>query len=170
MPLSSNDKMHRINNERLANLTFREAGPGDLSTILHHRRSMFRDMGEGTVASLDRMDETTRPWLERALADGSYRAWLAESAEGKVVAGGGILIYPWPSRPEDPNTRRALILNVYTEPEFRRRGVARHLMQRMIGWLKEAGFKSVALHASDDGRALYEALGFQPTNEMRLRF
>jgi len=152
------------------NIIFRPATTSDCEVILHHRRSMFRDMGEGTPASLDRMVETTRPWLERALSEGSYRAWLAEIAEGKVVAGGGILISSWPSRPEDSNTRRALILNVYTESEFRRQGLARHLMQRMIDWLKEAGFKSVALHASDEGRALYEALGFEPTNEMRLRF
>jgi hypothetical protein len=49
-------------------------------------------MGEGTPAELDRMVEATRPWLQRALTNGSYRAWLAETAEGKVVAGGGILI------------------------------------------------------------------------------
>jgi len=131
---------------------------------------MFQDMGQGTSASLDRMVETSRPWLARALSDGSYRAWLAETAEGKVVAGGGILISSWPSRPEDANTRRALILNVYTEPEFRRQGLARHLMEQMIEWLKEAGFQSVALHASDEGRPLYESLGFEPTNEMRLKF
>ena len=129
---------------------------------------MFRDMGEGTPAELDRMVEATRPWLEQALSAGSYRAWLAETADGKVVAGGGVLISSWPARPEDPNTRRALILNVYTEPDFRRQGLARHLMSRMIRWLKEAGFHSVALHASDEGRRLYEELGFKATNEMRL--
>jgi len=154
----------------LQNIVFRPATPHDCEIILHHRRSMFRDMGEGTPASLDRMVETTRPWLKQALSEGSYRAWLAETAEGKVVAGGGILISSWPSRPEDSNTRRALILNVYTEPEFRRQGLARLLMLRMIEWLKEAGFRSVALHASDEGRHLYEALGFEPTNEMRLWF
>jgi hypothetical protein len=38
----------------------------------------------------------------------------------------------------------------------------------MTQWLKEQGFGSVVLHASDEGRPLYESLGFQPTNEMRL--
>ena len=129
---------------------------------------MFRDMGEGTEAELDRMVEATRPWLERALADGSYRAWMAETSGGKVVAGGGILISSWPARPEDSGTRRALILNVYTEPEFRRQGLARQLMLKMIEWMKKEGFRSVALHASEAGRPMYEALGFEATNEMRL--
>jgi hypothetical protein len=38
----------------------------------------------------------------------------------------------------------------------------------MIAWCREQGYKTVALHASDEGRPLYESLGFQPTNEMRL--
>jgi hypothetical protein len=42
-------------------------------------------------------------------------------------------------------------------------------MLLMIQWLKEQGFSSVVLHASDEGRPLYETLGFVPTNEMRLR-
>jgi hypothetical protein len=43
-------------------------------------------------------------------------------------------------------------------------------MVTILGWLREQGFRSVSLHASDDGRHLYEELGFKATNEMRLRF
>jgi hypothetical protein len=41
-------------------------------------------------------------------------------------------------------------------------------MQTIIGWCKEEGFARVTLHASDDGRALYDSLGFEVSNEMRL--
>ena len=150
-------------------IRIRNATPQDCSVILHHRRSMFQDMGEGSAEDLDRMVAATAPWLERALADGSYQGWLAETAERRVVAGGGVLVSSWPAGPYDPYTRRALIINVYTEPEVRRRGLARQLMLLMIQWLKEQGFNSVVLHASDAGRHLYETLGFTPTNEMRLR-
>jgi len=149
-------------------LDFRTATPDDCAVILHHRRSMFEDMQEGTAEDLDRMIEATAPWLAQALADGSYRGWLARDLHGKVVAGGGILVSSWPAGPRDPLTRRAIILNVYAEPEVRRQGLARSLMLLMIQWLKDQGFSSVALHASDAGRRLYETLGFQPTNEMRL--
>ncbi len=152
-----------------SNITFRTATLEDCAVILHHRRSMFRDMGSGTVEQLDRMVEATAPWLERALAEGSYRGWLAEAADGHVVAGGGVLVSSWPARPEDFETRRALIINVYTEPEVRGQGLARQLMLLMIQWLKEQGFSSVVLHASAAGRHLYQTLGFLPTNEMRLR-
>jgi GNAT superfamily N-acetyltransferase len=64
--------------------------------------------------------------------------------------------------------RRATILNVYTDPEYRRRGVARQLMETMIDWCKREGLARVNLRASDTGRHLYESLGFKPSNEMRL--
>jgi len=149
-------------------IAFRPATPDDCAVILHHRRSMFEDMREGTAEDRDSMIEATAPWLAQALADGSYRGWLAQDPQGKVVAGGGVLISTWPAGPRDLLTRRAVILNVYAEPEVRRQGLARRLMLLMIQWLKDQGFSSVALHASDTGRHLYETLGFQPTNEMRL--
>jgi GNAT superfamily N-acetyltransferase len=153
-----------------AEITIREAGPTESTVILHHRRSMFRDMSEGTVDELDRMVEVARPWLARALADGSYRHWLALDATGRVAGGGGVLLGPWPANPRDPCTERAVILNVYTEPEFRGQGIARRIMLTILKWVKERGLRSVNLHASAEGRHLYEKLGFEATNEMRLKF
>ena len=131
---------------------------------------MFRDMVEGTVEELDRMVEVAGPWLAQALADGSYRHWLALDGAGRVTGGGGVLLCPWPASPKDPCTQRAVILNVYTEPEFRKRGIAGQIMLTILAWLKEQGLRAVNLHASAEGRSLYERLGFEATNEMRLKF
>jgi len=155
---------------RQPDITIREAAPSESAIILHHRRSMFRDMGEGTVEELDRMVEVAGPWLARALADGSYRHWLAVDSSGCVRGGGGVVLCPWPANPKDPCTQRAVILNVYTEPEFRKQGIARQIMLIILAWLKQKGFQGANLHASDAGRPLYEKLGFEATNEMRLRF
>jgi ribosomal protein S18 acetylase RimI-like enzyme len=63
---------------------------------------------------------------------------------------------------------RGNILNVYTEREHRRRGMARALMQIALEWCAANQVGAVILHASAEGSALYESLGFTPTNEMRL--
>ncbi len=63
--------------------------------------------------------------------------------------------------------REGLVMNVYTAPAWRRRGIARRLMEEIIAWAKTAGIVRLVLHASDEGRPLYTALGFVPTNEMR---
>jgi GNAT superfamily N-acetyltransferase len=153
-----------------ADIKIREATPSESAIILHHRRSMFRDMGEGTATELDRMVEVARPWLMRALADGSYRHWVALDGAGRVAGGGGVLLCPWPANPKDPCTQRAMILNVYTEPEFRKQGIARQIMLTILAWARQQGLRSVNLHASKEGRPLYEKMGFEPTNEMRLWF
>ena len=106
----------------------RQATPEDAAVILAHRRGMFRDMWAGTAEQLDRMIEATGPWLAGALADGSYHGWLAETADGQVVAGGGVIVTPWLARPREGDPRRAVIVNVYTEPGWRGRGLARRIM------------------------------------------
>jgi len=65
------------------------------------------------------------------------------------------------------DSRQGVILNVFTEPEWRRRGIAALLMKTIIEWSREQCLEELVLHASDDGRALYEQLGFVSTNEMR---
>lgn len=61
-----------------------------------------------------------------------------------------------------------MILNMYVEKSYRRRGIARALMEKMIDWCRSEGFTQVCLHASNEGRPLYETLGFKPTTELRL--
>jgi GNAT superfamily N-acetyltransferase len=61
-----------------------------------------------------------------------------------------------------------LIVNVFTEPEWRQRGLAKLLMNTIIAWSREQNLDALVLHASDDGRALYEQLGFIATTEMSL--
>ncbi len=145
----------------------RTATLADLPIIMRHRRHMFIDMGFKDDASLEAMEASSTSFIESGLESGSYRGWLVETASG-VVAGGGVVLLAYPSSPRDPSLRRAFIINMYTEPAFRRQGLAKGLMEEMIRWCKEQGFAWVALHASDAGRHLYESLGFTPTNEMRL--
>jgi GNAT superfamily N-acetyltransferase len=149
-------------------ITIREAIPADLDVVMHHRRHMFEDMGHREPAALDAMEASSRPIFARGLADGSYRGWLAVDASGRVVAGGGIIRLAYHSSPRDPEPRRSWIVNMYTEPEYRRQGLARRLMEAMIEWCRGQRMANVFLHASDEGRPLYDSLGFTSTNEMRL--
>lgn len=129
---------------------------------------MYLDMGYADSPALAGMLYTCQPYLSRAIPEGTFRAWQA-LLNGGVAGGGAIVINSWPSHPYDLECRRATILNVYVYPEFRRRGIARRLMDTMLAWCREKNFAAVYLHASKDGRHLYEALGFEPTTEMKLK-
>ena len=109
----------------------------------------------------------SRRFFEERLSDGRFRAWLALTPSGEIVGGGGVLVFEHLPSPRDPSPERPLIVNVYTDPAYRRRGIARALMEIMVSWCREKGFGSVTLYASPDGKPLYQDLGFSPTNEMR---
>jgi GNAT superfamily N-acetyltransferase len=87
-----------------------------------------------------------------------------------VVAGGALIVQAGLPRPETIHADdEAYVLNVYTEPAHRRHGLARRLMEEMLAWCRERAVARVVLHASDDGAARYESLGFErKTNEMFL--
>jgi ribosomal protein S18 acetylase RimI-like enzyme len=149
-------------------LLIREATADDVPEILRQRRGMYLDMGYEDSQPLASMLSTCESYLSEALVEGSFRGWLAARGSG-FVGGGAVVISPWPSHPYDLECRRATILNVYVYPEFRRQGIARELMRLMIDWCRREKFAAVYLHASKDGRHLYQSLGFEPTNEMKLK-
>jgi GNAT superfamily N-acetyltransferase len=148
-------------------ISIRVAGPGDIPEILRQRRGMYVDMGYEDGGALSAMLSSFGPYVTASLSNGSFRSWMAQCGE-QVAGGGAVLINPWPSHPYDLECRRATILNVYVYPQFRRKGVARQLMEAMLAWCREQGFAAVYLHASKNGKPLYEKLGFEPTTEMRL--
>lgn len=155
----------------------RIATPADAPLPARHRVEMFRDMGriaaESVVTELRAAGE---PVLRDWIANGTYVGWLAEPVErpGEVVGGAGLQLRPLLPRPSSDGNGviggpEAYVLNVYVERQWRRRGVAALLMERVLAYVRERGLHVVTLHASDEGRPLYERLGFKPTNEMRLR-
>ncbi|HWJ46119.1 MAG TPA: GNAT family N-acetyltransferase [Candidatus Udaeobacter sp.] len=148
-------------------ITIREGTAADIPEIARQRRRMCEDMNYADADILSAMVSGTAEYLKKAIPEGSFRSWLA-CDNGRVVAGGAVVISPWPAHAYDLECRRATILNVYTEPEYRRRGIARQIMEIMIAWCKLEGFARVSLHASQHGRHLYESLGFEDSNEMRL--
>src|SRR5256886_14307692 len=92
----------------------------------------------------------------------------------RIVAGAGIqsrrlLPRPEPDRRQLRRGPEAIVRNVCTERAWRRRGLARGLMERVIAWAREHGVGRLVLHASPEGRPLYDQLDFVPTNEMRYR-
>jgi GNAT superfamily N-acetyltransferase len=153
----------------IPDLEIRAVTPADVEEILVHRRRMFEDMGHRDAAVLDRIVRSSRPVLKEFLTDGSYVGWFAITRDGRIAAGVGLLISPSLSGPLAPQrAERVYLWNVYTYPEFRRRGLARLLTQRAIDYCRQHGHKILWLHASEFGRPLYESLGFESTNEMKL--
>jgi GNAT superfamily N-acetyltransferase len=153
----------------------RQANPDDASIIGWHRARMFQDMGLGPNELFESFRRKALARLGKALA-GEYIDWLVSerNVPQKIIAGAGVImreVPPFPIRQKNGEIRitegrQGLIVNVFTELQWRRRGLAKLLMNTIITWSREESLDG--LHASDDGRALYEQLGFISTTEMSL--
>jgi GNAT superfamily N-acetyltransferase len=158
--------------------TIRLATPEDVDTIAEHRARMFDEMGEVPPDAFEVLRAKSRERLHDLLNRGEYIGWLAMPAQRPdIIAGGAGVqlrdVLPHPlSRANDGNKiakgRHAIIINVFTEPQWRRQGVALLLLQRIIAWGRAERLDCFVLHAAEAGRSLYEGLGFIGTNEMRL--
>lgn len=147
-----------------AGYTIRRATLADLETMVRHRRAVFEENGK--TRDLDLVDRNFAEWV-RPRIDATYFHWLAEH-EGRAVASAALLLLDWPPAPRDPRGGMGFVYSVWVDPRHRRRGVARAVMETLHAWADEHEVGTLALHASDSGRPLYAALGYLPTNEMRL--
>lgn len=149
-------------------MEIRPATPSDAPVIAAFRRAMFVDMGETDGAACDVMAAAFEQWVKEKMGRGDYVGWLAE-VDGNIVAGVGLWLMEWSPLPHDLSNQRGRVMDVYTLPGYRRRGLARELMTALLNWSRAHGLHSLHLDASAMGRGLYEGLGFDAANEMRLR-
>jgi len=152
----------------------RLATAADAPVLARHRAEMFRDMGDLTDDHYDPLRSAAERDLAAWIAAGDYVGFVASprARPDEIVAGAGIQIRkllprPLPDRAGIRLGPEAIVLNVFTERAWRRRGVAELLMRHVIDWARTHGMAHLVLHASPDGRSLYERLGFVATNEMR---
>jgi GNAT superfamily N-acetyltransferase len=147
-------------------LQTRKATIDDASLITRHRKGMFADMGSAPDEILSDMARNFEPWVGRMIADDKYVGWIIEDGS-RSVASAGFLLLDWAPHYLDPaGETRGYILNVFVEPEYRRRGLAHALMSECIDEARRRGIRVVALHASLKGQPVYEKLGFTASNEM----
>lgn len=154
--------------------TIRGATPADATILAAQRAAMFADMGTIPPTAKAALIQASAEYFGAALASGDYVGWLASSREAPqhAIGGAGLQLRPMLPRPDAAGTglllgREGIIMNVYVERPWRRRGLARRLMTDVLAWARANRVARVVLHASDEGRPLYEALGFVATNEMR---
>jgi GNAT superfamily N-acetyltransferase len=155
-----------------ASISIRQATAADAALLAEHRVGMFRDMGAIKPECEGALHEKSIAYFMAAIPSGEYVGWIAYPADDAApIAGAGVQfrsLLPRPTLTGDGLLlgREGLVLNVYTTPSWRGRGVARQLMDTIIAWAADAGVVRLVLAASPAGRPLYEKMGFVATREM----
>ena len=154
-------------------IRIRRADVRDADIVAYHRARMFQDMGQIPDHLFEAFQSRSAERLREMFVSGEYVGWLVSPADNpqQIVAGGGVQLRRVLPHPADEHGfaegRQAVVINVFTEPDWRRQGIGELLMKEIIEWSKEEKLDRLVLHASQDGRRLYERLGFVLTNEMK---
>jgi len=150
----------------------RLATADDADLLAEHRVAMFRDMGSVKPEVEESLRQASAAYFATAIPLGEYVGWIAYPiGDSSPIAGAGVQfrsLLPRPAARGDTVLlgREGLVLNVYTAPSWRRRGVAQHLMDTIVQWATEAGVVRLVLSASPAARPLYERMSFIGTREM----
>ena len=111
-----------------------------------------------------------RDYYERHMADGTFVSWLAFDGE-RIVGTSGMSIVEKPPYFSCPTGRLGLLSSMYTDPAYRRMGLAKELLSRVVEEARDRGCGAVWITASDMGVKLYTAYGFEHNgNFMQYRF
>lgn len=132
-----------------------------LDTVSELRLAFVAEVRGLAVSSLPAgFAQATRDSHRRCFSAGRLRSWLAVE-EAAVLGVVSELVDEVPARPEDDRHHQGFILNLCVRPSARGRGIGRQLMQTCIDDAARTAVRMLGLHTTDDGRPLYESLGFR---------
>lgn len=100
-----------------------------------------------------------RDYYNRHMLDGTFISWLAMDGE-QIIGTSGMSYVEKPPYFGCPSGKMGLLSSMYTNPAYRRKGIARELLSRVIKDAKEYGCGTIQITASDMGVKLYTAFGF----------
>jgi len=107
-------------------------------------------------------------YFSRMIPTEEFIAFVAV-ADATIIATCGLVFHRHPPSNKNPTGHEAYIMNMYTLPEYRRRGIATRLLQMLIDDARRNDCGKISMHALPNGRSIYVNAGFTPIEtEMRL--
>lgn len=137
-------------------IQYRKLTSDDLDTFIQMRISQLRE--EGATEDID-LAPSLKDYYVRHMADGTFVSWLAMDQD-RIVGTSGMSFVEKPPYFGCPSGRIGLLSSMYTDPHYRRMGIAKELLARVVDEARAYGCGTVQITASDMGVLLYTDFGF----------
>lgn len=150
-------------------LIYKRATSEDIDILTKTRIEVLRAANQlSDDIDMSEVEKESYNYYQKALCDGSHIAYLVFDGKRFVGAGGVSFFQVMPTY-HNPSGNKAYIMNMYTNPAYRIRGIAAKTLDMLINDTKNKGITAISLEATDMGRPLYEKYGFIKMNdEMKL--
>ena len=142
--------------ENEVKITYRKLTEADLPTFIQMRITQLRE--EGAKEDFD-LVPALKDYYRRHLTDGTFVSWLALDGD-KIIGTSGMSFVEKPPYFGCPSGRIGLLSSMFTNPDYRRKGIAKELLHRVVEEARAYGCGAVQITASDMGVKLYTAYGF----------
>ena len=144
----------------LEKFEYKRTMPEDIEELVKTRIIVLRAANKlSDDVDMSLVEQETYAYYKRAVETGEHIAYLVYD-NGTFIGAGGVSFYQVMPTYHNPSGKKAYIMNMYTAPEYRRRGIAFHTLDLLVKAAKEQGVSQIALEATDMGQPLYEKYGF----------
>ena len=137
-------------------MEYRKANVNDVNVLVKLRKQQLLDEGEIFENNID--NDLYKYFLEN-IENNKFISWLAIE-NNEIIATSGLCFYELPPTFKNPSGKIAYITNMFTIYEFRRKGIATKLFEKIIDEVKMLNYKIIRLHTSELGKELYKQYGF----------
>ncbi len=139
-----------------SNIIYQRLTEDKIDTFIQMRINQLRE--EGATEDVD-LAPALRDYYVRHMADGSFVSWIAMDGE-KIVGTSGMSFVEKPPYFGCPSGKMGLLSSMFTDPDYRRKGIAKELLSRVVDEARKYGCGTVQITASDMGVLLYTSFGF----------
>ncbi len=138
------------------NIEYKKLDESYLEAFMETRIRQLRE--EGATEELD-LKPSLRDYYNRHMGDGTFVSWIAMDGD-KIIGTSGVSFVEKPPYFSNPSGKIGLISSMFTDPGYRRLGIARELLSRVVNEAREYGCGVIHITASDMGVPLYLNFGF----------
>ena len=143
-------------------MEYRVTDANDIGMLMDVRLSMLRIVNDLPVDYI--FDDELVVSSRRYFLEGDQTTVVAVN-DGRCVACASMSYIEIMPTFSHPSGKRAHLMNVYTEKDYRRRGIARQLVNMLIEDARAHDVTEISLDATESGRPLYESIGFKASEE-----
>lgn len=151
-------------------VNYRRAGIGDIKTLVDYRIRFLNELyNHPEDDETEILRKALKEYFSKAFRSSDFIAWLAEY-NGEIIGTSGMVIWQRPPRYGGLESGRlGYILNFYTVPEAREKGICTCLLKELIEEAKSLGLRYLHLHAAEDGINIYRRAGFVEPDHVELK-
>ena len=152
------------------NYEYKKATIADIDELVRTRIIVLRTANKlSNDVDMSLVEKESYEYYKNALETGEHIAYLVYDNE-TFIGAGGVSFYQVMPTYHNSTGKKAYIMNMYTNPAYRRKGIAYQTLNLLVADAKNKGIDAISLEATEIGRPLYEKFGFTGMNdEMELK-